>query len=138
MFQSFKDFRLFLQTSGYKLLKNSKAKEHIQQIYKTLVEIEFLYPHNSPRDFYCLHGTLGRESLNLLEMKRKTIRFHLNSLGRLLGYDYDIFAEDEFDMIGFELSVKKANQRTLPCFGNYSPRNDQCAACDFITECSKQ
>lgn len=138
MFKSLDDFRIYIQSSGYKLINNSFAKEQIQQIYKTLIEIEFLKPTNQDEMFHCLHGALGRTNLPLLALKRKSILFHLNELAKLIGYENGFIYEDEFERLDVDIAISKFSHNIPSCFGNFSIHNPECRECEFIDECKER
>jgi hypothetical protein len=131
MFRSFDDFRVFLQSVGFKLIRNEHAREHATLLYKTLVEISFLEPYPS-RGYYCLFE-LGRDSLSLLELKRKTACYHLNELARLAGYDEGLFSDDEFKSMGFDLAASRPGARR--CYGHFAEGSDECSQCQFAKSC---
>lgn len=133
LFKSIKDFRENIQKSGYKLLLNSSAKDSIQNIYKTLVEIEFLFPADRRHFDDCFPGMMGSEKLQLLELKRQEIIYHINKLGKLIGYVDDIIGRDEFQKIGFD--INRDNKNKLKCFGNFQKGCPNCETCDFAEEC---
>jgi hypothetical protein len=135
MFQSFSDFRIFIQKSGYRLLKNETAKESIRQIYKTLTEIEYLFPSDERHFDTCLHGMLGKQGLYYLDIKRQTIIFHLNTLSRLIGYQDDFIDKNEYSKIGFEIIGKREIE--MKCFGNFQGCQ-KCEICDFKEECIQE
>ena len=130
MFHSLDAFRVFIQTSGFKLIRNDEAREHIAAIYKALLELP-AYSRNAWHEIECLHGYFGRDRLAALDLKRKTICFRLNQLARLAGYDRDIISEDEFQKGGFELDTVRVQR----CYGNIKEESSECGRCDFKTEC---
>ncbi len=132
MFRSMNSFRLFLQKSGYKLVKNSEAREHCVQLYTSLIEILTFNP-GTDRDRGCMHGTFGREAIALLDMKRKKACFHLNELGKLAGYGEEIIAENEFDAMKVE--VFRGWHDRKRCFGCFTAENRECEVCEFRSEC---
>ena len=133
MFKSITDFRENIQKSGYRLLINNSAKESIMNIYKILTEIEFLFPTDTKHFDSCLFGMMGREGLQLLDIKRKEIIYHINKLGKLIGYSDDIIGRDEFQKIGFDINLD--NKKVLKCFGNYQKDCKKCEECEFGKEC---
>ncbi len=111
MFRSITDFRIHIQKSGYRLIKNNSAVEAIRQIYKSLIEIEYLF-QTDRNDFHsCLIDLLGKDGANLLELKRQTIIYHLNKLSNLIGHN-DIFHKDEFEKFGFDFNKKNTPHNT--------------------------
>lgn len=132
MFHSLDEFRIFIQKSGFKLIRNAETREHIAGIYKALLEI----PSYSPRAWReagCLHGFLGRDGLALLDLKRKTARFHLNHLARLAGYEEDIISDDEFERMGFEVDRPRLHEQR--CYGRFAEDSSECRECEFREEC---
>lgn len=132
MFQSLDAFRIFLQSIGFKLIKNDVAREHARLLYKALIEISFLKPY-PPSEYYCLHGMMGRDALSLLELKRRTACFHLNELAKLTGLSEGIFADDEFKAMSFDLPSIRHNAGR--CFGDINEGADECLRCEFKQEC---
>jgi hypothetical protein len=131
--KSIKDFREKIQKSGYRLLLNEEAKDSIQNIYKTLVEIEFLFPTDERNFDNCFPGMMGTEKLHLLELKRQEIIYYLNKLGKLVGYPNDLFKKGEFKKIGFD--IKKDNEKGLTCFGNIDKGCPKCKICELSKDC---
>ena len=131
MFRSLDDFRTFLQSIGFKLIKNDQAREHARLLYKALVEASFLEPRG-PRDNYCMQE-LGRDGLSLLELRRKRACFHLNELGRLVGLKEDMVAENEFDRMAFEIPASRVRSKT--CFGHHDDTRPECRVCEFHEDC---
>lgn len=132
MCDSIRSFRIEIQKSGYRLIKNDTAIDSIKQIYKSLVEIEYLFPTNRNSIHSCLLDVLGREGSELLELKRQKIIYHLNQLSKLIGHG-EIFNKDEFSNFGFNLKSK--NKKRLDCFGNYNPNSPKCDECEYKEEC---
>ncbi len=79
----------------------------------------------------CLHGFLGRDRLATLDVKRKTVCFHLNQLARVAGYDRDIIADDEFEKSEFEIDITRVQR----CYGNIQEDSRECQDCDCREEC---
>lgn len=130
MFHSIDALRVFIQKSGYKLIQNAQAREHIASMYKALLEL----PGYSPRvwrEMECLHGFFGRDRLATVDIKRKTVCFHLNQLARVAGYDRDIISEDEFEKAEFEIDAPRVQR----CYGNIQEDSQECRDCDFRNEC---
>jgi hypothetical protein len=130
MFRSLDDFRVFIQSIGFKLIKNDEAREQVVLLYKALVEIAYFEPIR-PRD-YCLFE-LGEDILQLLELRRKTACFHLNGLATLVGLKGDFLAEDEFKHIGFDLGRGRPGAKR--CFGHFDNDSESCHSCEFKREC---
>lgn len=131
MFHSLNEFQVFLQSVGFKLITNDQAREHARLLYKDLVEISFFEPMG-PRDYYCIHE-LGRDRLALLDLRRKTACFHLNELAKLAGVKEEMFAEDEFRRMGFDLPRGRIGAKQ--CFGHFDGSSENCSSCDFKQEC---
>ena len=70
MFKSLDELREYVQKSGYRLIRDDCAREHVKQLYKALCEIEFLTPKRK-EDPECLYGMLGQKSTVFLELRRK-------------------------------------------------------------------
>ncbi len=132
MFRSLDALRAFLQSVGFKLIKDDLAREHARLLYKALVELSFFEPY-PPREYYCLHGMMGRDALSLMELKRRTACFHLNELARIAGAPEDIFAEDEFKSMGFEMPPVRHGARR--CFGHFDEASRECLQCEFKEPC---
>ncbi len=132
MFRSLNTFRVFLQSSGYRLLKNDEARNHIHEIFKALVEISFFEPRGGPSE-YCLYGHLGVDAVSLLEIRRRTACFHLNELARLVGCPEDMIDDSEFDWEA--LQRMRLDSETRHCFGEFCPKRDECQRCEVKAEC---
>ena len=130
MFNSLDAFRVFIQKSGFKLIQNDSAREHIAIIYRALLELP-APSRGFLSEIECLHGFFGRDRLATLDLKRKTICFHLNHLARLAGYDRDIISEDEFEKAGLEIDIPRIQR----CYGNIQEDSLECKHCDFRQEC---
>ncbi len=50
MFPSIGAFRIFIQKSGYKLIQNAEAREHIASMYKALLELPSIFPTRMARN----------------------------------------------------------------------------------------
>jgi hypothetical protein len=135
MFKSISDYRINIQKSGYKLMINKEAKNSIEEIYDKLVTIEFLFPSNNKYFEDCLPGMLGKNGIQLLEINRQIIIYHVNKLGKLIGYIDDIIDNDNnlFARIGINSEMR--NKRDIKCFKNYQNDCKLCKECDFKEEC---
>jgi hypothetical protein len=133
MFRSISDYRQNIQKSGYRLLNYTPAKESVQAIYKSLVEIEFLFPVDRKHFEDCFPGMMGAEKLQFLELKRQEIIYHLNKLGKLIGFKDNVMDGAEFKKIGFEINTNRRKKMT--CFGNFQKDCKQCDKCDYNHEC---
>ncbi|MBM4036001.1 MAG: HNH endonuclease [Planctomycetes bacterium] len=134
MFKSLQDLRIYIQSSGYRLLHDDAAKNHVREIYKALVELELIDPGRGD-EAYCLYGALGRNRIDYLELRRKTLRFHLNELARMVGHAEGLFTEDEFQRMGLDIVPPRSAENAPPCFRRYSARNRLCRRCEFAEEC---
>ena len=134
MFESLDDLRVYIQSSGYRMLHDDAAKDHIRQVYKALVELELIDPGGG-EDAYCLYGALGRNRIEYLEIRRKTLRFHLNELAKMVGYG-EMFSEDEFERMGLDIMPPRRLENAPPCFQRYSPADARrCRTCEFGEDC---
>jgi hypothetical protein len=136
VFRSLDDFRVYIQSSGYRLLHDEVAKDHIRQIYKALVELELINPGTS-EEAYCLYGALGANRVEYLEIRRKTIRYHLNELARMIGLRDGLFPEDEFQRMGLGIPTPLDLDNAPPCFRRYAPDNPQCRRCEYAVPCQR-
>ena len=136
MFQSLKDLRVYIQSCGYRLLRDEAARDHIRQIYRALVELELIDPGESA-EAYCLYGALGRNRIEYLEIRRKALRFHLNILAQMIGLPGGFLLEDEFERMGFDIQPSSNMENAPPCFRRYSPSNAQCRRCEYAEECKR-
>jgi hypothetical protein len=144
MFMSVSELRAYIQSCGYRLLRNEVAKEHVRQAYKSLLEIEQLSPMDptEARDVFCLPGFLGRRQAEYLEVKRKAVRFHLNCLAEMIGLG-EFIPDDEFGRLGIESPPPRTVRipHRVPrgahrCFGQYG-RHTQCGDCEYVPECKE-
>ena len=133
MFKSIKKFRENIQKSGYRLLLNNSAKEAIRNVYKILTEIEFLFPTDPNCFDSCLFHMMSKNGIELLDLKRKEIIYHIQNLGKLIGKEVDIIDCDEFLKMGFDINL--FNKKQLKCFGNYQKNCSDCKKCEFREEC---
>lgn len=130
MFHSLDAFRVFIQKSGYRLIQDEAARGHIAAMYKALLELPASSRH-AWREMECLHGYFGRDRLATLDLKRKTVCFHMNQLARVAGYDRDIIAEDEFEKSGLDIDMPRVQR----CYGSIQEDAGECQECDFREEC---
>lgn len=132
MFQSLERLIVYIQSSGYKLLNNKDIVSHIGHMYKNLCEATLLNPRPDEK-FHCLHGELGRANLELLELKRKTICFHINEIAKIAGYENTIIDDNEFEKMNINVPKLKSIHRK--CFGNYGQCRYDCDNCEFMVDC---
>jgi len=137
MFQSLDDFRIYMQSCGRKLIINKTAREHVNQVYKCLLEILLLQPRDIEEERYCLLSALGRRDLMILELRRSTIMFHLNELAELLGYE-KLFSINEFHCLGSDILETAKSSPRPGCYAKYSKSNPECRRCEFINECRQE
>ncbi len=136
MFKSLDELREYVQKSGYRLIRDDCAREHVKQLYRALCEIEFLTPKRR-EDPECLYGMLGQKSAVFLELRRKAACFHLNRLAQMLAYPEGLFADNEFAKMGLEVVRPERPEDAPPCFARFKAENPLCRKCDYAEECRK-
>lgn len=129
MFDSLDDFRLEIQRIGFGLLRDQKAREHVHQIYKALIELGAFGPG---RQDICNFGYFGKDALATIDLKRKTVCFHVNELAKLAGLPEVIpeHADIDFD----EIRRVRRRQGDRRCFGRFDD-GQECQCCDFRVQC---
>jgi len=135
MFKSLNDFRLYIQSSGYRLLHSQTARDHIHQIYKALCEIEFLTPKRGEEE--CMFGILGRQNAEFFELRRKAICFHLNSLAQLIGITEGIFSDNEFEKMSLNIPASLNPSDAPPCFARFGDYGALCENCNYAQQCKE-
>ena len=134
MFCSLDGFRQVIQRSGYRLINDSTARDYIKQIYKALIEIELLKPSSEKEYRECMYGFLGKSQAEYFEIRRKTIRYYLNELCKLIGSP-EMFADDEAKELGIDFDIRNSIGSKPSCFKQFNSNNSTCIKCDFAKEC---
>jgi hypothetical protein len=122
LFDSLDEFRKGIQGSGWRLINDEKSKEHIDGIYNALLEVESIKPSLDSSIEECFYGSMGRSQIELFEIRRKTIHFHINELCRMIARP--------------PIYGPPPPPPDIPsCFKRYSEGCSACLKCEFIEEC---
>ncbi|MCP4599993.1 MAG: HNH endonuclease [Proteobacteria bacterium] len=140
LLKSFSSLQNAIQKSGYRLLFNQEAKEHITQINLNITEILVNLPYRPNReDEYsdlasepCLFGSLTRNKVSWLEVRRGRMRFNIDNLAFLLGHKNGFFVGEELNIENISGIERHGG---MSCFNSYAETSPDCSRCEFSTEC---